>query len=65
MNADELKKVKMDLPYQTIAMLPVVWTWDFFGNGALTIGLNKEINWWQRFLTSLLLGSKWRRGNVQ
>ena len=43
-----------------------VWYWDMFGGRQMVVTISDacpEPSWWQRFMTRLLFGSKWKRAD--
>jgi hypothetical protein len=44
--------------------LPAIWEWNVFGdvpNSLMLVNTVWEVPLWRRWLTTILLGSKWRR----
>jgi hypothetical protein len=44
---------------------PTIWIWDVFGDGLMVANLHKEVSWFKRIRTRIILGSKWKKvGNL-
>jgi hypothetical protein len=42
-----------------------VWEWDVVGDNLLVVHIPKEVSWFRRLKTKLLLGSKWKRKKTE
>ena len=38
-----------------------VWIWDVVGDNLIIVKIPREVSWFRRFKTKMILGSKWTR----
>jgi hypothetical protein len=47
----------------SIFNLPVIWEWDFLGDGSLILSITTKVHWFKRLTTKLVFGSKWKKSS--
>jgi len=38
-----------------------IWEWDVVGDGLLVVRIPKNVSWFRRLRTKIMLGSSWKR----
>ncbi len=38
-----------------------VWIWDVVGDNLIIVKIPREVSWFRRFKTKMIMGSKWKR----